>query len=89
VTTTANASYFTKPTDEFWLDTVRSLGSNSATDGFASIEHLIAVDKLDARELRRLASACRSLMDLARDKASLMEAKAKRPWEFKTSEVEA
>lgn len=69
-------------TDDFWLNAVRSLGSNSATDGFASIEALIAADKLNERELRRLASACRSLMDAAKDKASLCEAQSKRPWEF-------
>lgn len=82
MTQTAQISY-TADRDEFWLSTVRSLGSNSATDGFASIETLIAADKLDERELRRLASACRSLMDAAKDKASLVEAQRKRPWEFK------
>lgn len=77
-----SAPYFNAPSDEFWLNAVRSLGSNSATDGFASIEELVANGKLTARELRKLASACRSLMDLSRDRASEMEAREKRPWEF-------
>lgn len=76
-------AYFNEPTDGFWLDCVRALGSNSATDGFASIEELIVAGKLDERELRRLATACRSLMDLAKDKAALIEAQRKRPWEFR------
>lgn len=71
--------------DEFWLGTVRALGSNSATDGFASIASLISSDRLSERELRALASACRSLMDAAKDAASLAEAKRKRPWEFVTA----
>ena len=78
----SSQTYFSAPTDEFWLNTVRSLGSNSATDGFASIEELVVNGKLSARELRKLAMACRSLMDLSRDRASEMEAREKRPWEF-------
>ena len=83
------ANYFAKSADEFWLDAVRSLGSNSAVDGFAAIEALIAADKLNEQELRRLASACRSLMDAAKDKASLVEAQRKRPWEFASLVAEA
>lgn len=76
------AAYFNAPSDDFWLNSVRSLGSNSASDGFASIEALVVDGKLSARELRKLATACRSLMDLSRDRASEMEARERRPWEF-------
>jgi predicted Zn-dependent protease len=69
--------------ETFWLDCVRSLGSNSATDGFASLEELVRSDKLDARQLRRLASACRSLMDAAKDKAAEAEDRVKRPYAYK------
>jgi len=79
---TQATAYFAPQTDDFWIDTVRSLGSNSATDGFASIENLVADGRLTASDLRKLSMACRSLMDSARDKASEMEARAKRPWEF-------
>ncbi|CUW44431.1 hypothetical protein B3286c1_1763 [Brucella vulpis] len=82
------SAYFAHDTEGFWLDIVRSLGSNSATDGFASIEGLIASKRLSSRELRRLQYACRSLMDAAASAASEAEARQKRPWEFKDERYE-
>lgn len=69
--------------DEFWLDLVRLTGSNMAVEGFAHIEELIDSDRLDEPTLRRLFAALRSLSQKASSRASLMEAKRKRPWEFK------
>lgn len=77
------SAYVPRETDEFWLDAVRSLGGNAATDGFAAIEELIASRRLNSRELRRLQYACRSLSDRAASAASEAEAREKRPWEFK------
>jgi len=68
--------------DEFWLDLVRLTGSNLAVDGYGHIEGLIDGDRLDERTLRRLHGALRSLSQKAAGKASLMEAKRLRPWEF-------
>ncbi len=69
--------------EEFWLDLVRKTGSNLAVDGFGHIEDLIHENRLDEHTLRRLHGALRSLSQQALTKASEMEAKRKRPWEFK------
>lgn len=70
-------------TDEFWLDAVRKCGSNGATDGFATLEELIASDRLDEAELRSLFSALRSLSQKAWDTASLKRDKSLRPWDWR------
>lgn len=69
--------------EEFWLDLVRRTGSNLAVDGFGHIEDLISGDRLDETTLRRLHGALRSLAQQALSKAGEMEAKRKRPWEYK------
>ena len=69
--------------EEFWLDFVRRTGSNLAVDGFGHIEDLIANDRLDETTLRRLHGALRSLSQRALAKAGEMEAKRKRPWEYR------
>lgn len=72
---------------EFWLDFVRLTGSNMAVDGFAHIEALIDSDRLNERTLRRLHGALRSLSQKASSKASLLEAKRTRPWEFQGEKI--
>lgn len=69
--------------EEFWMDLVRRTGSNLAVEGFAHIEDLIADDRLDETTLRRLHGALRSLSQRALSKAGEMEAKRKRPWEYR------
>ena len=69
--------------EEFWLDLVRRTGSNLAVEGFSHIEDLIRDDRLDETTLRRLHGSLRSLAQRAADKADELEAKRKRPWEYK------
>lgn len=78
------AKYNPENDGDFWLNTVRRLGSNSAVDGFGSLEDLIMSGRLTESQLRSLASACRSLEGMARTQAGIAEAKRKRPWEFRT-----
>lgn len=68
--------------DDFWINQVRKLGSNHASDAFGALADLIGSGRLTERELRSLASACRSLEGAAKDAATLVEAKRRRPWEF-------
>lgn len=79
---TADIPYTTQDADDFWLRAVASIGSNSATDAFSTLEVLVASGRIDEPGLRRLSSALRSLMDRANDRRSEMEARRKRPWEF-------
>jgi hypothetical protein len=69
--------------EEFWLALVRLTGSNLAVEGFAHIEDLIVDNRLDEQTLHRLHGALRSLSQRSLEKARELEAKRKRPWEFK------
>ena len=68
--------------DGFWMDAVRKLGSNHAVDGFDALQALIRSYKLNEHQLRSLAVSLRSLEGEAKDRASVIEAKRKRPWEY-------
>ena len=69
--------------DEFWMNAVRRSGSNSATAGFADLEDIIDGGQLTVRQLRAMGGALRSISQKAYDRASRIEAVAKRPWEQK------
>lgn len=70
--------------EEFWLSFIRRTNSNLAVEGFAHIEELIAGDRLDESTLNRLSGALRSLSQMARTKAALLEDMRKHPWEYRT-----
>lgn len=54
--------------DGFWMHMVSRIGSNSATDGFASLGDLINSGKLTESQLRGLSAALRSLHQIANDR---------------------
>jgi hypothetical protein len=67
--------------ENYWLECVRSSGSNHLTGAFADIQEMIASPKLDERALRRLSFALRALHQDAQTKAERMKAQRLRPWE--------
>lgn len=80
----------TKIADEFWLDVVRRHGqSNAATDAFATLEETIVNGNYTESQLRFLSTAFRSLAGKASDRASEVEARRRRPWEFKDKQSTA
>jgi hypothetical protein len=74
-------SAMTNTTDnDFWIEFVRRCGSNSATDGFASLESLVRNGDLNAKQLRLLSASLRSIAGAASDRASEQEDRVKRPY---------